>query len=48
LKNTNIKDYAFGSRTKQNYRQYSDLDLALKLEDKKIEYKLISNLKYDF
>ena len=24
------------------------MDLALKLEDKKIEYKLISNLKYDF
>ncbi len=48
LKDTNIKVYAFGSRTKQNYRQYSDLDLALKLEDKKIEYKVISNLKYDF
>ena len=48
LKNTNIKVYAFGSRTKQKFRQYSDLDLALKLEDKKIEYKLISNLKYDF
>lgn len=48
LKNTNIKVFAFGSRTKQKCRQYSDLDLALKLEDKKIEYKVISNLKYDF
>jgi len=48
LKDTNIKVYAFGSRTKQKFRQYSDLDLALKLEDKKIEYKLISTLKYDF
>ena len=48
LKDTNIKVFVFGSRTKQKCRQYSDLDLALKLEDKKIDYTIISNLKYDF
>ena len=48
LKNTNIKVFVFGSRTKQKCRRYSDLDLALKFEDKKIDYTIISNLKYDF
>lgn len=48
LKNTNIKVFAFGSRTKQNYRQYSDLDLALKMGDKIIDSKILMNLKYDF
>ncbi len=48
LKDTNIKVYAFGSRTKDRCRQYSDLDLALELKNTKIDYKVISNLKYDF
>lgn len=48
LKNTDIKVFAFGSRTKDKYRQYSDLDLALELKNTKIDYKIISNLKYDF
>ena len=48
LKDTNIKVFAFGSRTKEKYRQYSDLDLALKLNETKLDYKIISNLKYDF
>lgn len=44
----NIKVYVFGSRTKEKYRKYSDLDLALKLNDTKIDDKIITNLKFDF
>lgn len=48
LSNTDIKVYAFGSRVKDKCKKYSDLDLALQNDDKKIDNKIISNLKYDF
>ncbi|MER2493237.1 nucleotidyltransferase family protein [Catenovulum sediminis] len=43
----NVQVYVFGSRTKNQNRQYSDLDIVLKC-DKKVSPELLINLKEEF
>ena len=48
LKNTEIKVFVFGSRVSSTARKYSDLDLALCLENQKISQSLIDQISSEF
>lgn len=48
LNNKNAKVFVFGSRITDNYKKYSDLDLALNVNDLKIDSAVMGNLKTDF
>lgn len=42
------KVWAFGSRTTSNARKYSDLDLAIKINNQEIPSNLMAALNFDF
>ncbi|MDD5020550.1 MAG: nucleotidyltransferase domain-containing protein [Endomicrobiaceae bacterium] len=44
----NSKVYVFGSRITDKYKKYSDLDLAININNKQIDSEIILNLKLDF
>ncbi len=47
ISDSDLKIYLFGSRARGNAKKYSDVDIALKLKDKKIESKAMSMIAYD-
>ena len=44
----NSRVYVFGSRITDKYKKYSDLDLAININNKQIDSDIILNLKLDF
>ena len=42
------KFYIFGSRSKGNYREYSDIDIAVKLENKKLSVDVLGKILLEF
>lgn len=51
--NKNIKDetakyYVFGSRAKGNFKEYSDIDIAIDLGNKKLSTDILSKILIEF
>lgn len=42
------KFYIFGSRAKENYKEYSDVDIAVKLPDKKLSADILGKILLEF
>ncbi len=42
------KFYIFGSRAKENYKEYSDIDIAVKLPDKKLSADILGKILLEF
>ena len=42
------KFYIFGSRAKENYKEYSDVDIAVKLPDKKLSADILGKILPEF
>ncbi len=42
------KFYIFGSRAKGNYKEYSDIDIAVKLPDKKLSADILGKILMEF
>ena len=42
------KFYIFGSRAKENYKEYSDVDIAVKIPDKKLSADILGKILLEF
>ena len=42
------KFYIFGSRAKGNYKEYSDIDIAIKLSDEKLSADILGKILMEF
>ena len=42
------KFYVFGSRSKGNYREYSDIDIAVKLENERLSADVLGKILLEF
>ena len=48
ISDNNAKFYIFGSRAKGTYKDYSDIDIAVKLADQKLSADILGKLLLEF
>lgn len=48
ISDKNVKFYIFGSRAKGNYKEYSDIDIAVDLNGQKLYEDILTNILLEF